>query len=96
MVQMNRRWYLKKSLSLKTTEDDLGEPSKKRKGIFLKEIQGFRGHGSNERVKKCTQDTIYQDLPTFKVLARQEVNIFIDKQARKSDQGLRKLTEEYS
>ena len=39
---------------------------------------------------------MYQDLTTFKVLAGQEVNIFIDKQARKSDEDLRKLTEEFS
>ena len=36
------------------TEDDLEEPTKKSKGIFLKEMKGFRSHDSNERVKKCT------------------------------------------
>ena len=39
---------------------------------------------------------MYQDLTTFKVLAGQEVKIFIDNQARKSDEDLRKLTEEFS
>ena len=78
------------------TEDDPEEPTKKSKGIFFKEIKGFRSHDSNERVKKCTQHRTYQDLTTFKVLAGQEVNIFIDKQARKSDEDLRKLIEEFS
>ena len=35
-------------------------------------------------------------LTTFKVLAGQKASIFIDKQARKSDEDLRKLKEEFS
>ena len=70
--------------------------AKKSKGIFFKEIKVFRRHDSNERVKKCTQHRTYQDLTTLKVLAGQKVNIFIDKQARKSDEDFRKLKEEFS
>lgn len=56
----NRRWYFKKSQSLKMTEDNLGEPSKKRKAIFFKEIKGLRSHDLNERVEnvlstECTK-----------------------------------------
>lgn len=43
--------------------------------------------------KKYTWDMIYQDLTTFKVLARQRGNTLIDNQARKHDHGLGNLME---
>lgn len=71
------------------TEEDLGEQAKREKVCTSKKFKVSETVIQMKR-KKYTQDKIYQDFTTLKVLAGQRENILIDSQARNSDQGLRK------